>query len=142
VITPDFEESQIRIRAMDFDQQSYDGRKNFYLPQFFKDNAPLVRFCIKHLRTETARQYQREEQTLMLQRAALSSERLGLLLHDMAHDHLSPREKVHELRASLAEHYGRKDYLRCESMGALIRENLESIRRDIGRPVVPELVPE
>jgi hypothetical protein len=45
VLTPDFEESQIRIRAMDFDQQSYDGRKNFYLPQFFKENAPLVQFC-------------------------------------------------------------------------------------------------
>jgi hypothetical protein len=49
---------------------------------------------------------------------------------------------VHLLRESLAEHYHRRDYLRCESMGALIRENLESIRRDIGRPVVPELVPE
>ena len=142
VITPDFEESQIRIRAMDFDQQSYDGRKNFYLPQFFKDNNPLVQFCTKHLRSETAHQYQREEQTLMLQRAALASERLGLLLHDMAKDPIAPKEKVHSLREGLAEHYHRKDYLRCESMGALVRENLESIRRDIGRPVVPELVPE
>jgi hypothetical protein len=142
VITPDFEESQIRIRAMDFDQQSYDGRKNFYLPQFFKDNNPLVRFCTKHLRSETARQYQREEQTLLLQRAALASERLGLLLHDMAKDPIAPLDKVHSLRAGLAEHYHRSEYLRCQSMGALIRENLESIRRDIGRPVVSELVPE
>ena len=71
VITPAFEESQIRIRAMDFDQQSYDGRKNFYLPQFFKDNYPLVNFCTKHLHSETAHQYQREEQTLMLARAEL-----------------------------------------------------------------------
>jgi hypothetical protein len=142
VITPDFEESQIRIRAMDFDQQSYDGRKNFYLPQFFKDNAPLVRYCVKHLRTETARQYQREEQTLILQRASLAAERLGLLLHDMAADTISTADRVHQLREGLADHYHRKDYLRCESMGALIRENLESIRRDIGRPVVPELVPE
>jgi hypothetical protein len=142
VLTPDFEEAQIRIRAMDFDQQSYDGRKNFYLPQFFKDNNPLVRFCARHLRPETAAQYRREEQTLILQRAALASERLGLLLHDMANDPLAPLDKVHSLRAGLAEHYHRTDYLRCESMGALIRQNLESIRRDIGRPVVPELVPE
>ena len=142
VITPDFEESQLRIRAMDFDQQSYDGRKKFYLPQFFKENAALVRFCIKHLRPETARQYEREEQTLILQRAALASERLGLLLHDMARDPIAPVEKVHRLRESLADHFGRKDYLRCETMGALIRENLESIRRHIGRPVVPELIPE
>ena len=83
-----------------------------------------------------------QEQTLLLQRASLASERLGLLLHDMASDPISPPAKVHLLRAGLAEYYRRTDYLRCESMGALIRENLESIRRDIGRPVVPELVPE
>lgn len=142
VVTPDFEEAQLRIRAMDFDQQSFNGRKNFYLPQFFKENAPLVRFCIRHLRPETARQYQREEQTLILQRASLASERLGLLLHDMAADAIAPREKIETLREGLAEHYGRRDYLRCESMGDLIRQNLESIRRDIGRAVVPELVPE
>ncbi|MBI4622002.1 MAG: hypothetical protein HY736_02135 [Verrucomicrobia bacterium] len=142
VFTPDFEEAQLRIRAMDFDQQSFDGRKNFYRPQFFKDNSPLVRFCTKHLRPETAHQYEREEQTLILQRASLASERLGLLLHDMAHDPISPPEKVRTLREGLAEYYDRTDYLRCESMGALIRQNLESIRRDIGRPVVPELVPE
>ncbi len=142
VMTPDFEEAQVRIRAMDFDQQSYDGRKNFYLPQFFKDNTPLVNFCTKHLRPETAHQYRREEQTLMLQRASLASERLGLLLHDMARDPIAPVAKVHTLREGLAEHYHRSDYLRCESMGELIRQNLESIRRDIGKPVVPELQPE
>ncbi len=142
VVTPDFEESQLRIRAMDFDQQSYNGRKNFYLPQFFKENTPLVNFCLKHLRLETARQYQREEQSLMLQRAALASERLGLLLHDMARDDIAPTSKVHTLREGLAEHYGRHEYLRCESMGSLIRENLESIRLHVGRPVVPELLPE
>src|SRR5471032_1589702 len=77
VVTPDFEDYQLRIRAMDFDQQSYDGRKNFYLPQYFKENRPLAMFCAKHLRLETANQYQREEQTLMLQRAELASDRLG-----------------------------------------------------------------
>jgi hypothetical protein len=60
----------------------------------------------------------------------------------MERDPIAPLEKVHQLRESLAEHYSRNEYLRCESMGALIRENLESIRRHIGRPIVPELVPE
>ena len=142
LLTPDFDDWQVRIRAMDFDQQSYNGRKNFYLPQFFRENSELARFCIRHLRAETAAQYQREEQTLMLQRAQLASERLGLLLHDMARDPIAPPEKVHELREGLAQHYDRTDYLRCESMGALIRQNLESIRRHVGRPIVPELVPE
>ena len=142
LLTPDFDDWQVRIRAMDFDQQSFNGRKNFYLPQFFKENASLALFCTKHLRPETAHQYKREEQTLMLQRAQLASERLGLLLHDMARDPIAPIEKVRQLRESLAEYYGRDDYLRCESMGALIRENIESIRRETGRAIVPELVPE
>jgi hypothetical protein len=142
VVTPDFEEAQLRIRAMDFDQQSYQGRKNLYLPQFFKENAALAKFCMKHLRPETAYQYAREEQTLILQRASLASERLGLLLHDMAADPIAPVEHVHQLREELAEHFDRREYLQCKSMGELVRQNIESIRRHIGRPVVPELVPE
>ena len=59
----------------------------------------------------------------------------------MADDPVSTANRIHALREGLAEHYHRRDYLRCESMGALIRENLESIRRDIGRPLVPGLVP-
>ncbi|HVW20939.1 MAG TPA: hypothetical protein VHC86_06955 [Opitutaceae bacterium] len=135
VVTPDFEDAQLRIRAMDFDQQSYNGRKNFYLPQFFKENTPLALYCAKHLRPETANQYQREEQTLMWQRAELASQRLGRLLQEMTGDPIAPPEKVAQLREALAEHYGRAEYLRCESMGALVRENLESIRRHLGRPV-------
>ncbi len=141
VVTPDFEDFQLRVRAMDFDQQSYNGRRNFYRPQFFKENAPLALFCARHLRLETANQYLREEQTLMLQRAELAAGRLGLLLGEMERDPISPPEKVHLLRDSLAEHYGRNEYLRCESMGALVRENLESIRRHVGRPALSELMP-
>jgi hypothetical protein len=141
VITPDFEGSQLRIRAMDFDQQSYSGTKNFYLPQFFKENSAVVQYCTRHLHAKTALQYRREEQTLVFQRAELAAQRLGYLLDEMSMDLIAPTVKIHELRASLAEHYQRDDYLRCESMGALIRENLESIRRQIGRPPRPELVP-
>ncbi|MGH7996109.1 MAG: hypothetical protein ACREFX_07145 [Opitutaceae bacterium] len=143
VVTPDFEDAQLRIRAMDFDQQSYDGRKKFYLPQFYRENSALALFCLKHLRLETANQYRREEQTLILQRAELAAERLGLLLYQMAADPIAPPPKVRQLRESLGEHYGRPAYLRCESMGALVRENLESIRLNLGRSqALPEIVPE
>jgi hypothetical protein len=133
VVTPDFEDAQLRIRAMDFDQQSYNGRKNFYLPQFFKENTALALFCSKVLHPTAAYQYQREEQTLLLHRASLAADRLGRLLHEMAQDPIAPRENVHLLRESLAEHYDRPEYLKCESMGELVRENLESIRRHVGR---------
>ncbi len=135
VIMPDFEDAQIRIRAMDFDQQSYNGRKNFYLPQFFKENTPLALYCLKHLRYETSLQYQREEQTLMLQRSDLAARRLGHLLDVMAVDRIAPDEKVYELREGLAEHFKSDRYLHCRTMGDLVRENLEALRRNIGRPL-------
>ena len=134
VITPDFEGAQLRIRAMDFDQQSYEGRLNFYRPQFFRDNQPLVLYCLKHLNIETARQYQREEQVLMLQRRAVVEERMEMLLTSMSGDRLSTDEHFLELRAALAEHYKRKAYERCQSMGELVRENLETIRLNLGLP--------
>jgi hypothetical protein len=128
VITPDFEGAQVRIRAMDFDQQSYNGRRKFYLPQFFKENAPLAQFCVKHLHPQTALQYQREEQTLMLARAELAAARLATLLDAMEQDPIAPEENVRTLREGLADHFKSDRYLRCESMGALVRENLERLR--------------
>jgi hypothetical protein len=134
VVTPDFEGAQIRIRAMDFDQQAYEGRMNLYRPQFFLENKPLALFCVQHLRVETARQYQREEQVLMLQRKAIIGERFDMMLHAMSGDVLAPIEHVVELREGLAAHYGRTAYLRCETMGGLIRENMESIRLAVDAP--------
>jgi hypothetical protein len=131
VITPDFEGSQVRIRAMDFDQQSHHGRKNFYLPQFFKDNAPLVKFCNKHLHGKTAFQYQREEQTLMLQRAELAAARLAALLAAMHNDPIAPPENVAMLRAGLAEHFHDAGYLRCETMGAIVEQSLHALRDNL-----------
>ena len=128
VVTPDFEGTQLRIRAMDFDQQSYEGRLNFYRPQFFPENRPMAMFCMKHLRRETAEQYQREEQVAVLQRAALAEQKLGELLTAMSGDRIAPDVHRDELREALAQHFRRSAYERCKSMGEIVRENLESIR--------------
>jgi hypothetical protein len=126
-VTPDVEEVQIRIRPMDFDQQSYQGRKNFYLPQFFKENKDLVLYCLNHLNPTTALQYQREEQSLILRRMETSPERLKTLLDAMQGDQLSHPEKVVELRGDLAGHYNEESFHGCETMGALVRCSLESM---------------
>ncbi|MEA3189303.1 MAG: hypothetical protein QOD99_3133 [Chthoniobacter sp.] len=126
-MTPDVEEVQIRIRPTDFDQQSYNERKNFYLPQFFKENRELVAYCLRHLNATTARQYQREEQSLILRRMHLGAGRLRTLLDVMAVEQLSFPEKVAHLRADLAIHYKDERLNRCETMGALVRHNLETL---------------
>lgn len=133
-VTPDFEEVQLRIRAMDFDQQSYQGRKNFYLPQFFPENRDLALFCIKHLNRETAAQYQWEEDALILRRTQIASDRLNSLLDVMEADPIGPEENVRQLRSELADHYGNDEFLKCTSMGALVRRSLESIRQSHPSP--------
>ena len=44
VIIPihDFDQVIYKIRAIDFDQQSFEGRFSVYRPQFFKENQPLI----------------------------------------------------------------------------------------------------
>lgn len=126
-VTPDVEEVQIRIRPMDFDQQSYEGRKNFYLPQFFKDNAKLVLYCTRHLNLSTALQYQREERALILRRMHLSAGELRVLLDAMTADTLSPPENVAQLRLELAEHHKDASFSSCQTMGALVRHNLVTL---------------
>ena len=73
----------------------------------------------------------------MLQRSELAAHRLGHLLQVMARDRIAPDEKVHQLRESLAEHFHSERHRRCETMGELVRENLETLRHTIAKPVVP-----
>ncbi len=124
VLVPDFEGVQVRIRAMDFDQQSYNGRLRFYLPQFFKDNLPLVEYCQKQLNSQTARQYQREEQALIFRRAETERARIGQLLAAMEQTELATPEKVAQLGAELAEHHQDARFTRAITMGGLVRESL------------------
>jgi hypothetical protein len=139
VLTPDFEGWQVRIRAMDFDQQSYNGRRTFYLPQFFRENLRLVQFTTNLLDLKTAYQYQREERTLLLQRADAAQQRLEILLDAMHVDVIAPPENVVRLRQELAQHFGADVFLKCESVAALVRENMHQIRMEEahGRVRVP-----
>jgi len=50
-------------------------------------------------------------------------------------DPIAPPENVVSLREGLADHFQSSNYLKCETMGALVRENLASLRRNIGQEV-------
>lgn len=141
-ITPDFEEAQVRIRPMDFDQQSYSGRMNFYRPQFFKENNEMVFYCMKHLTKGTAYQYQREEQALIYRRLNMVRPRLVRLLRYMCEDRVSTPEKVRQLRESLAEHYSNDRFLKCDCMGQIVYESLETLSRNVKDPTACPLPPQ
>lgn len=124
-ITPDIEDFQYRIRAIDFDQQSYEGRKNLYLPQFFKENFPFVDLCRQSLNKESIDQYQTEERTMMAFRVASSRFRLMELLNIMAKDKISNPEKLTQLKSELMNHFQAPIFSKCKSMGQLVKRQLK-----------------
>ena len=140
-ITPDIEDYQYRIRCIDFDQQSYEGRKNLYLPQFFKENYAFVELTLAHLNKESIEQYQFEERTLITFRMASSRYRIKELLDIMRTDEISPPQKVEQLKNELSEHLNSSVFNKCKSMGDIVkthmkqtlRKNLLLIQKNLGK---------
>jgi hypothetical protein len=128
-ITPDIEDYQYRIRAIDFDQQSFEGRKNLYLPQFFKENLPLVELSLKHLNKDSIEQYQTEERTMMAFRVASSRFRLMELLNIMAIDEISTAEKTILLKKELNEYLQTTVFNKCKSIGQIVKTHLKQTLR-------------
>ena len=127
-ITPDIEDYQYRIRAIDFDQQSYEGRKNLYLPQFFKENKPLVDMVIKHLNNKSIAQYQAEERTMMTFRLASSRYRMKEILDIMTSDTISKPEKIEQLKQELAAHYRNTGvFSKAKTMGQLVKIQMKQL---------------
>jgi hypothetical protein len=126
-ITPDFEEVHYRIRAIDFDQQCYEGKKSLYLPQFFKENKAFVDLCIKLMTPETFFQYQFEEQVLIGRRLKATRYMTKDLLDCMAHDKISDEEKTTQLKLGLADHYKNNAFLKCKSVGELVKTSLKEM---------------
>src|SRR5215213_4484091 len=126
-LTPDVEDFQYRIRSIDFDQQSYEGRKNLYLAQFFKENLPYVELTLKYLNKLSIEQYQAEERTLIAYRLASSRYRIMDLLNIMSKDTISTNEKVTQLRDELAEFLNSKQIKRCKTMGEIVKQTMRHI---------------
>lgn len=130
-ITPDFEDVHYRIRAIDFDQQSFEGRRSLYMPQYFKDNNPIVELCVRHMTPQTVHQYQVEERTLMARRIGAARTMTKELVETMNRDPISTPEKIQQLREELSIFYQSNNFLKCRSMGSLVKTSLkEMIQRN------------
>jgi hypothetical protein len=128
-VTPDFEETHYRIRAIDFDQQCYEAKKSIYLPQYFKENNALIQLGMDVITPESMRQYQREERSLIATRVKSSHSELEDILQTMEKDQLAPKSHVDQLKNELAKHYQSKDFLKCNSMGEILRKSLSLVSR-------------
>ncbi len=119
-ITPDFEEIHYRIRAIDFDQQSYEGRLKVYQPKYFKENNAIIRVGLQTMTPETTKQYQVEERSMIARRIRSAYQQMQHLLAAMKQESLAPEGNIVNLRESLYKYYSHKRFLKCKTMGELL----------------------
>lgn len=126
-ITPDIEGSQFRLRAIDFDQQSYEGRKKFYLPQYFKENNPIIEIGLEHMSHETVRHYQLEERSLIAVRVKRERHRFEELINVMCREELSSKDKIEQLKVELGNHHETNAFIHCRNMGEIVWTNIKLV---------------
>lgn len=131
-LIPDIEDVQYRVRAIDFDQHAYEGRKSLYLPQFFKENYPYVEMVLNNLNKDSIEQYQAEERTLMALRLNEKRRRIYDLYTVMENDTISTPEKTNQLKNELASYMNVPAFRECRSMGQLAKAHLkQSLRKSL-----------
>src|SRR5690554_5328370 len=130
VLTHDFDRIQYRIRAIDFDQQNYEGNAKVYKPQFLKENNKLVEMTLKQLQQTSIEQYENEERSLLAKRGTSEKKRLRRLMNCMKNDVLSTEEKVHQLKSDLFDLTGDVNFKKSKNMGQVLHSALDFVIRN------------
>jgi len=130
VLTHDFDRIQYRIRAIDFDQQSFEGNIKVYKPQFLKENNDLVEMSLSLLQQGSIEQYKNEERSLLAKRAINNKFRLSHLLKCMIADTISTPQKITSLKADLFELTKDVSFKKSQNMGEILKSALTFIIRN------------
>ncbi len=130
VASYDFDQVEYRIRAMDFDQQSYEGNLRVYFPQFFKDNYPFVKMVSESLQEESIEQYKKEERAAIARRIRGAQERVNDLVNCMIHDCISTPEKVNQLKIDLFKYTKDVKFKKCKNMGEILKVAFDFVVRN------------
>ena len=125
IVTPDFEDFHYRIRAIDFDQQSYEASKSVYMPQYFKQNNAIIEMGMKYMTPESVKQYQKEERSLIANRLRAEKIRMHDLIETMKKDPICLPENLIQLKNDLSKHYNNPKFLECQSMGEVVELSLK-----------------
>ncbi len=124
VVTQDFDQIQYRVRAIDFDQQSYEKRCKIYLPQFYVDNRFYVEMVQRAIPKETLEQYQKEEKSLLKKRYLNDKYQIDSLLEVMKKDRISSESSVENLKHELGKFHKSSLFEGCKNMGEILETNI------------------
>ncbi|MCA0132089.1 hypothetical protein [Winogradskyella alexanderae] len=132
VIIPihDFDQVIFKIRAIDFDQQSYEGNLKIYMPQFFKENYKMVKMVQDKIQEESIEQYKIEERSIVAKRIISYKDRLNALLDCMESDEISTQNHIDRLKEEIYNYSHDKNFRSCKSMGEIVKNILIFVKRN------------
>jgi hypothetical protein len=132
VIVPihDFDQVVYKIRAIDFDQQSYEGKFNIYRPQFFKENFEMVKMVSEKFRKESIDQYKLEERSIVAKRMLSFNDRIDELMKCMIKDSISKKENIDQLKLKIFDYTHDVNFKKCKNMGEIVKNALDFVKRN------------
>jgi tRNA/tmRNA/rRNA uracil-C5-methylase (TrmA/RlmC/RlmD family) len=129
VPTHDFDQVVYKIRAIDFDQQSFEGKLSVYRPQFFKENNPIMELVRTKLNHNSINQYKIEERSIVARRIITSGNRLKTLISIMRNEVLTLPENLERLKQEIYKFTNDKAFLESKSMGDIMKAALNFVRQ-------------
>ncbi|WP_075341428.1 hypothetical protein [Tenacibaculum agarivorans] len=130
VPTHDFDHVVYKIRAIDFDQQCFEGKFKVYYPQFFKENYPMVKLVGDKLQENSIEQYKLEERSIVAKRILSSEDRINELVFCMKNDEVSTDENIEQLKMQIYEFTKDISFKRSKNMGEVLENALDFVRRN------------
>jgi len=130
VTTHDFDHVDYKIRAIDFDQQSFEGKFNIYRPQFFKENFEMVKMVSERFQKESIDQYKIEERSIVAKRMISFNDRIEQLLDCMVNDAISKKEHIDLLKAKIYEYTNDLKFMQSKNMGDILKNALDYVKRN------------
>lgn len=132
VIVPihDFDHVVFRIRAIDFDQQCYEGKLNVYRPQFFKENLQMVELVQGKLLEDSIEQYKVEERSIIAKRIISANKRIKRLINAAKVDKISSPENVKRLKMEIFAYTKDLKFKKCRNMGHILNLTLDFVKRN------------
>src|SRR5210317_272245 len=129
VPTHDFDQVVYKIRPIDFDQQSFEGKLSVYRPQFFKENKALMDLVRTKLNHDSINQYKIEERSIVARRIISSGSRLQSLVRIMQSETLSLQENLERLRQEIYKFTKDSAFKRSTSMGDIMHASMRFVRQ-------------
>ncbi len=130
VLVHDFDQVVYKIRAIDFDQQSFEGNFKVYYPQFFKENYKMVAMVSEKLEEKSIKQYKLEERSIIAKRMLSSEERINCLLKAMNKDSISTEKNIKLLKQQIYDYTHDVDFKKCHNMGGILQTALGFVKRN------------